>query len=211
MYPGDKHVDRCIINNLTDFHLLDGTRNTLLSQTALRYSEYSSVGLTSERDENTGSKRVNVVSSYRADVKLWHLTDSKDTKHCDCRIYDLHQCLSSAPVMALLHCSIVYMVYWKFDLQSGNNIAVINCAVWNETNVTQCTQNAFSWWPVENEQMVKGRTPERGRAVTEHQINSSSVYSTQTTNLMYETHIRRWCSGMHLEIPLKLVDFLPTR
>lgn len=73
-------MDLCIINNLTDFHLLDGTRNTPFSNTALRYEYYSWMGLTRKRDENTGSKRVDVVNLYHADMQCWHLTTSKDIR-----------------------------------------------------------------------------------------------------------------------------------
>lgn len=57
--------------------------------------------------------------------------------------YKQIQQLSSALAVILLHHSRVCITYWKFDLQSGNNITAINCEM-KTVNVTQGTQNVSS-------------------------------------------------------------------
>lgn len=83
MHPRDKLVDLCIINNLTDFHLLGGTRQHLSPpRRRLKHSYSSWVALTRESVENICSKQTDVVSLHGADMQFLQLW--RGWRHPEC-------------------------------------------------------------------------------------------------------------------------------
>lgn len=89
--------------------------------------------------------------------------------------------LSSALVVILLHHSQVCIIYWKFDLQSGNNIAAINCEMkpmslrGHKMSPPDGLRKKSRWLKAGllRETFCVGHNM---RAVIAHQINSSLIY-----------------------------------